>query len=180
MRYIIVDVEATCWEKPFNKDDIEIIEIGAVEMASLSGPIVREFQIFVRPMHHPVLSQFCRQLTGISQLDIDHANNFAFAMFKFMNWIGQEPFIWGAWGRFDYDCFMRDARRHHIDLPDNFQRFVDIKHLYAKKRNTKPLQMISALAYEGHDLAGTHHRALCDAHNIAKIMNCLYKVGATI
>ena len=71
MRYIITDLEATCWENTRNTNRMEIIEIGAVEMLSARGSNTREFSRFVRPVVEPQLSAFCKQLTSISQADVD-------------------------------------------------------------------------------------------------------------
>jgi len=48
MRYIIVDLEATCWKKGTRPDRMEIIEIGAVMLDSSSGVISDEFAEFVK------------------------------------------------------------------------------------------------------------------------------------
>ncbi len=47
MRYVIVDLEATCWEKGSNPARMEIIEIGAVLLPSSSGQPTQEFARFV-------------------------------------------------------------------------------------------------------------------------------------
>ena len=72
MNYIIVDLEATCWEGcQVNK--MEIIEIGAVCLNGNNLYPISEFQQFVKPMINPVLSGFCKNLTHIKQKQIDLA-----------------------------------------------------------------------------------------------------------
>ena len=58
MRYVIVDLEATCWESRKSIEQMEIIEIGAVILKSSQGPIVGEFNAFVKPVIDSVLSEF--------------------------------------------------------------------------------------------------------------------------
>ena len=51
MAHIIVDLEATCWnEGSFGRDQMEIIEIGAVEFATRQGPVEDEFSTLVQPV----------------------------------------------------------------------------------------------------------------------------------
>jgi inhibitor of KinA sporulation pathway (predicted exonuclease) len=59
MQYIIVDLEATCWDGG-SRERMEIIEIGAVRLASAEGPTDGEFARFVHPIAEPILSDFCR------------------------------------------------------------------------------------------------------------------------
>ena len=44
---------------------------------SLSYPqVVAEWRKYVRPVHHPVLSAFCTELTGIEQASVDAGERF--------------------------------------------------------------------------------------------------------
>ena len=69
MHHIICDLEATCWAEERRPERMEIIEIGAVKLASPAGPVLGEFDALVRPVLEPTLSDFCRELTGIRQID---------------------------------------------------------------------------------------------------------------
>ena len=78
--YLVVDLEATCDERGrLPREEMETIEIGAVlidgALLMKSGALESrgEFQCFIRPIRHPVLSEFCRQLTSIRQEDVDQA-----------------------------------------------------------------------------------------------------------
>ena len=55
MRYIVVDVEATCWENVRDFGRMEIIEIGAVELPKADGTPIRDFSQFIRPVAEPRL-----------------------------------------------------------------------------------------------------------------------------
>ena len=46
----------------------EIIEFPAVLLSVAHGAVVAEFHSLVRPVLNPLLSDFCRQLTGIEQV----------------------------------------------------------------------------------------------------------------
>ena len=90
MRYIIVDLEATCWEGRTPVEKMETIEIGAVALAGASAgtPWVAagEFASFVRPVASPQLSDFCRRLTSIEQRDVDGAGYFWEVFPAFAEW----------------------------------------------------------------------------------------------
>ncbi|NXC38347.1 ERI2 exoribonuclease, partial [Penelope pileata] len=63
---LVVDLEATCWRDARLRRP-EIIEFPAVLLNASTGEIESEFHAFVQPQEHPVLSEFCAELTGITQ-----------------------------------------------------------------------------------------------------------------
>jgi inhibitor of KinA sporulation pathway (predicted exonuclease) len=67
MRYVIADLEATCWEKGTSPARMEIIEIGAVILSSATGNVTSEFGEFVRPVREPILSDFCIRIAKIAR-----------------------------------------------------------------------------------------------------------------
>lgn len=66
--FIVVDLEATCDDQgAVPRHEMEIIEIGAVLVTASALQVEDEFQAFVKPVRHPVLTRFCRELTSIAQ-----------------------------------------------------------------------------------------------------------------
>src|SRR4051794_21617560 len=169
MRYIIVDLEATCWERGHRPERMEIIEIGAVRLESADGPATEEFARFVRPLFEPVLSDFCKQITGIRQEHVNQARDFQQVFPEFLAWIGDEPFTLCSWGAYDLRQFGIDCARHRIPLPESFARHINLKAEFARQRRMKPCGMKAALAIAGLPLEGQHHRAIDDARNIARL-----------
>ncbi len=169
LRYIVVDLEATCWETRDSSRHMEIIEIGAVCLASSSGPIGREFAAFVKPVASPVLSEFCTQLTTIRQEDVDGAELFPAVLARFVAWIGEEPYRLVSWGAYDLNQFRKDCLRHGIPLPPAFENHINLKQEFSKVKNVRPLGMKAALALLNISLTGTHHRGIDDARNTALI-----------
>ena len=169
MNYIIFDLEATCWEKR-DQSPNEIIEIGAV-LIDENQKIVSEFVQFVKPVKHPILSDFCKKLTSIEQSDVDEAPYFPEAIEKFQKWMkyGTEPYVLCSWGFYDKKQLRSDCAIHNMNA-DWINRHISIKHQYAEiKQLKRPVGMPSALKKEGLSLDGTHHRGIDDARNIAKI-----------
>ena len=176
MNYVIVDLEATCWEKGTRPQRMEIIEIGAVLLKSAAGSAVDEFSAFVRPVAERQLSEFCIQLTTIRQQDVDQADPFSVVFWDFLDWIGQEPFYLCSWGAYDLGQFRVDCDRHNIPFPDSFENHINLKKLFAQQHNTKPMGMAQALVHAGISLEGTHHRGIDDARNIAKLAQIILPV----
>jgi len=173
MRYVIVDLEATCWPQGASPERMEIIEIGAVLLASSRGPVSGEFASFVKPVESPELSAFCMQLTSIRQEDVDNAESFPKVLPRFIEWIGPEPFTLCSWGAYDLNQLRQDCRRHGLELPGVFERHVNLKQEYSRLRGVKPMGMKRALAREGIRLEGSHHRGIDDARNIAKLASLI-------
>lgn len=168
-RYVVVDLEATCWENVRIPGRNEIIEIGAVELLTAKGPPSREFSRFVRPVAEPELSEFCTELTSIRQSDVDGAETFDRVFPEFVDWIGEEPFVLCSWGAYDLNQFRVDCARHEIALPSTFLRHLNVKAAFASLHCIKPCGMAQALAHVGIPLSGTHHRGIDDAWNIARL-----------
>ncbi len=170
MNYVIFDLEATCWDKNENRPGAsEIIEIGAVKLDS-DGNETDRLEQFVKPTHFPKLSEFCTELTSITQDMIDDAPTFTEAIQIFRDWIGyDDDFILCSWGDWDKHQLKNEAKTHGIQN-GWFEKHVNIKKQYAKiKFLRKSLGMKAALKKEKISLEGNHHRGIDDALNIAKI-----------
>lgn len=169
MNYIILDLEATCWEG-YDKSRNETIEIGAV-LVNDKKEIVSEFVQFIKPLKHPILSDFCKTLTTIQQEDVDNAPYFSEAIETFKSWFGypNEKYILCSWGFYDRKQFESDCSVHGID--DSWvENHISLKHQYGKIKNLRrAIGMKNALLNEKLELDGTHHRGIDDARNIAKI-----------
>ena len=169
MRYIVVDLEATCWENIHDYDRMETIEIGAVELPSAIGTPSREFNRFIRPTEEPNLSDFCKRLTTIRQRDVDKADLFPSVFAEFVAWIGEEQFFLCSWGAYDLTQFRTDCGRHGVDFPLSFERHINLKKQFARISSKRECGMEQALAQVGLPLLGTHHRGIDDARNIARL-----------
>jgi inhibitor of KinA sporulation pathway (predicted exonuclease) len=169
MRYIIFDLEATCWDQGEKKDN-ETIEIGAV-MVDDKKEIVDEFSQFIKPTKYPILSDFCKNLTSIRQEDVDDAPLFPVVIEDFKSWIGvkEQDYILCSWGFYDRKQFEADCALHNLDV-SWIQNHISLKHQHGQIKHLKrAIGMQNALALEGLSFEGTHHRGIDDARNITKI-----------
>ena len=67
--FVVIDFEATC-DKEKNPYPQEIIEFPSVLVNSMTGQLEDSFQIYVRPTCNHLLSDFCKELTGIQQIQV--------------------------------------------------------------------------------------------------------------
>jgi inhibitor of KinA sporulation pathway (predicted exonuclease) len=171
LKSVIVDVEATCCDdESFPRAEMEIIEIGAVAVESETGLIESEFQAFVRPLRNPVLTEFCRHLTGITQRQVDSADDYPTMLKRFREWlagIGECDFC--SWGFYDKNQFEQDSRFHVVEYPfAGSHRNLKLEFAAATGAR-KNLGVGSALGRLGLEFEGAPHRGIDDARNIARI-----------
>lgn len=168
--FLVIDLEATCADKgAIPREETEIIEIGAVMVDGATLEAIDEFGTFVRPTRHPTLTVFCTQLTTITQQDVRGAPVFSAAIGALRRWIADRDALFCSWGDYDKNQFDRDARRWNVSLP--LKGHCNLKRRFSEALGeTRRYGMDDALARLGIPLAGTHHRGLDDARNIAKIL----------
>lgn len=169
--FLVIDLEATCDEDKRIRDrHMEIIEIGSVLVDADTLEPVAEHQTFVKPVRHPVLTEFCTKLTTITQADVANAPGFPEAIASLARFIDGRDVLFCSWGDYDRRQFEQDAKFHKVALP------FGGKHLNVKKQFSTQLGeetrygMAGALKRVGLELQGTHHRGIDDARNIARLL----------
>jgi 3'-5' exoribonuclease 1 len=148
----------------------EIIEIGAFRL-NRYGEILGEFNRFVRPILNPYLSPFCQELTSIEQRDVDRAEFFPDVVEIFQDWalIFEEDYLLCSWGAFDKMQLIQDCRLHDLDYAW-VEPHLNLKRQYQEiNRLRRPRGLKRAVAMEGFDFTGIHHRAIDDAENLVKV-----------
>jgi inhibitor of KinA sporulation pathway (predicted exonuclease) len=97
------------------RNEMEIIEIGAVMQNACTFEIESEFQTFIRPVLHWELTDFCTELTTTTQADVDQAPPFPVALAAMQEWMYQFhdcPFC--SWGDYDRHQFVQDCSFHGV------------------------------------------------------------------
>jgi 3'-5' exoribonuclease 1 len=174
---LIVDLEATCWEKDKrNATEMETIEIGALKVDLDNIERVEEFDTFIRPVRNPKLSEFCTNLTSIKQEDVDKAEIFPAVFSKFQEWVGDLAGIsFCSWGNYDKWQFQKDCTYHKIKYPFENNHF-NIKALFTKMQGGKRYGVSRALML-GMKFEGTRHRGIDDTRNIWRIFKRMIQAG---
>jgi len=170
--YLVLDLEATCCDKDsIAKNHMEIIEIGALMVDPATLTIVDEFQSFVKPIRHPILTEFCKSLTSIAQTQVDRAPTYPEASAMLNNWLsGYLNGVFGSWGDFDRKQFKQDSNFHKVPFPIAYPH-INLKKMFSETQGLpKRYGMEKALEVVDLPLEGTHHRGIDDARNIAKLL----------
>ena len=91
--WLVIDLEATTEDGGWPLAEMEIIEIG-VSLVNQDGRELDHFERFVRPLRRPQLTRFCRELTHISQVNIDNAAPLTSVWPQFERWLSHHRHAW--------------------------------------------------------------------------------------
>ncbi|MEM1169586.1 MAG: 3'-5' exonuclease [Cyanobacteria bacterium P01_H01_bin.35] len=172
-KIIVIDIEATCWEKnPPPEQESEIIEIGiCIVDVALAKPVEKE-SILVRPECSQI-SEFCTQLTTLTQAEVDQGITFDEACLKLRKKYESLQRVWASWGEYDKNMFEKQCLSRGVKYPFGI-RHINVKNLFALVHALpKEVGMANALKLLDIPLEGTHHRGGDDAWNIGKILGKL-------
>ncbi|ABA24997.1 Exonuclease (plasmid) [Trichormus variabilis ATCC 29413] len=170
--FLVLDLEATCCDKgTIKRHEMEIIEIGAVMVEAQTLKILDEFQTFIKPIRHPILTEFCKLLTSITQTQVDHAPEYPEAIAMLKQWLSKYPnAVFGSWGDYDRNQFKQDSKFHNILFPIAYPH-INLKQMFSESQDLpKRYGMAEALQLVNIELEGIHHRGIDDAKNIAKLL----------
>lgn len=175
MNYIVLDLE---WNQSSTKENsvkgmpFEIIEIGAVKLDE-NRKMIDTYSQVIRPKIYPQIHFKAKELTGITQCELNEGIDFEDAAMDFLFWCGEE-YVFCTWGNLDLTEFQRNLTRYKmIDfLPGpikyyNIQKFFKL--FFSKEKQTSSLDY--AAAYFNIEDCGHFHRALNDAKYTAEIFN---------
>jgi inhibitor of KinA sporulation pathway (predicted exonuclease) len=170
-RFLILDLEATCWPDISREEQSlknEIIQFGIVEVDLVNRCISREMSYFVKPKKNKILSSFCTELTGITQEQVDSAHDLTKISKEIRTFFNPGRVAWGAWGD-DYNLIKRDCLEKNAVNPFN-ECYYDLQQLYAIKTAAKQRTTVAnAMNQYGLTFEGSAHNALVDARNTAQL-----------
>ncbi|OYQ23514.1 exonuclease [Pseudomonas mandelii] len=171
--WLVIDLEATTDDGGWPVTEMEIIEIGAT-LVDRKGREVDCFQCFVRPLRRPLLTPFCRELTHITQANVDAAQTLSEVWPSFEQWlVHHQPELegWASWGDYDRKQLLQEWQRLQLDSVLASVPHMNLKQRFAKARRLdKPLGLNGALQLAGMQFHGQQHRALEDARNTARLL----------
>ncbi|NWW05421.1 ERI2 exoribonuclease, partial [Oreocharis arfaki] len=204
---IVLDFEATCWPGPERRGP-EIIEFPAVLLNTSTGEIESEFHMYVQPQEHPILSEFCTELTGITQNQVDEGVPLNICLSQFLKWIQkiqkEKKIIFSTdsqcsstseakacafvtWTDWDLGvCLHYECKRKQLRKPDILNSWIDLKATYRAFYNRKPKGLKGALQDLGIAFEGREHSGLDDSRNTAHLAwrlvcdGCVLKVTKSL
>ncbi len=187
---VILDFEATC-DNRSRMDPQEIIEFPSVLYDVETREVVDEFSTFVRPEHHPQLTAFCTELTGITQAEVADAPPFRGVLHQHIAWLSDHGLLQpGRAERFalvtcgDWDLNAMLPQQCEVagvsigELPACYRRWINIKHIFEATLHKRAGGMVSMLRQLNLKLEGRHHRGIDDCRNITRIARELQARGA--
>uniref|UniRef100_A0A8C4S932 ERI1 exoribonuclease family member 3 n=1 Tax=Erpetoichthys calabaricus TaxID=27687 RepID=A0A8C4S932_ERPCA len=175
--FLVLDFEATCDTTPIHPQ--EIIEFPILKVNSNTMEIESTFHTYVQPVHHPHLTPFCTQLTGIIQSMVDGQPTLQQALQKVNNWMADEgllnPNVSSAFvtcGDWDLKTMLPGQCQHlGLCVPDYFKQWINLKKAYSKATGTWPKSGLPAMVQGlGLKHLGRLHSGIDDCRNIANIM----------
>ncbi|KAK6121556.1 hypothetical protein DH2020_044701 [Rehmannia glutinosa] len=198
--FVVMDFEATCDKDkpPFPQ---EIIEFPSVVVGSATGQLEACFQTYVRPTCNRILTDFCKDLTGIQQVQVyiyiyifdlwvrlinyvcRQGVTLSEAILSHDQWLEKSGikntnFAVVTWS--DWDCRVMlesECRYKNIPKPPYFNRWINLKvpfhEIFGMERcNLKQAVEKAGLAWEGR-----LHCGLDDAKNTARLLALIMQRG---
>ncbi|XP_054848978.1 ERI1 exoribonuclease 2 [Eublepharis macularius] len=187
---IIIDFESTCWRESRKHYSQEIIEFPAVLLNTSNGEIESEFHMYVQPQEHPILSEFCTELTGITQNQVDEGVPLPICLSSFSKWIQklqkEKKIVFDSvqsnaacegklcafvtWSDWDLGvCLQYECKRKQLRKPDILNSWIDLRATYKLFYSRKPQGLNGALQDVGIIFAGRQHSGLDDSRNTARL-----------
>ncbi|KAK4813607.1 LOW QUALITY PROTEIN: hypothetical protein QYF61_011953, partial [Mycteria americana] len=139
------------------------IEFPAVLLNTSTGETESEFHTYVQPQEHPVLSEFCTELTGLTQNQVDEGVplNICLSQFlKLIQKIHKEKKIMFSTDILKWDfgvCLQYECKRKQPRKPDTLNSWIDLKAACRAYYNRKPKGLNGALQDLGIAFAGREH-----------------------
>jgi len=165
--------------------------------------IIDKFHQYVQPIASKNLTNFCKQLTGISQDQINGQPDLKQTLKSFDEWISnkcvQGKFIFITCGDWDLKKMLPgQAEYFKLSLPDYFNEWINIKFAFKEVTGCKAFSLSDMLEKLGLTHTGRHHSGIGrkliksisqiidefkfylfsdDCLNIVKIVKCLGEKG---
>ncbi|XP_042341499.1 ERI1 exoribonuclease 2 [Plectropomus leopardus] len=189
---IVIDFESTCWREKNNYSQ-EIIEFPAVLLNTSTGEVESEFHNYVQPQEHPILSGFCTELTGITQMQVEAGIPLQICLSRFSRWLqnlqlekgvvfpnrqqrsstpspSQKLCTFLTWSDWDLGvCLQYECKRKQLHKPDVLNSWIDLRSTYRLFYDRKPKGLNGALQDLGIQFSGREHSGLDDSRNTAHL-----------
>ncbi|XP_034747491.1 ERI1 exoribonuclease 2 [Etheostoma cragini] len=200
---IVIDFESTCWREKKNVTQ-EIIEFPAVLLNTSTGEVESEFHNYVQPQEHPILSEFCTELTGITQMQVEAGIPLQICLSRFSRWLqnmqlemgvvfpnrqlkssapspSQKRCTFLTWSDWDLGvCLHYECKRKQLHKPDVLNSWIDLRSTYRLFYDRKPKGLNGALQDLGIQFSGREHSGLDDSRNTAKLAVRMMRDGCVM
>ncbi|MBG9588774.1 3'-5' exonuclease [Cytobacillus firmus] len=169
---VFFDFEMLCSKSGMLFEDMEAIRLGAVKVDVESGKVTG-FDRFIRPQKNSPLSTFCKELTGISDSDLEKADDFPEVFKDFLFWVGGvKKARFFSWSSSDILRLKADASRHNLPqatIEKITKRYVDFQAIFTKRASRTAASVEKALSFYELSFIGEPHHPMYDAYNTLRI-----------
>jgi len=170
-KVIVIDIEATCWEKgqtPENQKR-EIIEIGICKLNMSDGNIEDKRSYLIKPTQSEV-SKYCTELTGITPKKLEKEGiSFKEACSNIKNRYNSLRRTYAGYGGFDKLIMESQCQEFDIKFPFS-ETYLDLKVLISLMTGEKPIGLLKELQTRNIEFEGSNHNGADDAFNTAKLL----------
>ena len=193
---VVLDFEWTCDNKEKGKRMLyppEIIEFpGVLVQCSFPFEILDEFRVYCRPTVNPTLTDFCKDLTAISQSDVDSGVLLGEALDMYGDWLRKNDLVTELLGRDDHYNFAvvtwgdsdimttlrNECKAKGLKMPQYFHQWINLKVLFQRhyKRPAKG-GLRACVESCGLSFHGRAHSGLVDSRNTAAIVVQMLQQG---
>lgn len=176
MNYIVFDLEwnqsntgkePECGILPF-----EVIEIGAVKLNN-DLESIGKFSHLIKPKVYQEMHRITGRLIHMHMDELNKGNPFTEVMRAFLEWCGEEEYIFCTWGPLDLVELQKNMRFHGMEpLSNKPLAFLDVQKLfsiaYEDRKTRRALEW--AVDYLNIEKDIPFHRAFSDAYYTAKVL----------
>ncbi|CAI9786115.1 unnamed protein product [Fraxinus pennsylvanica] len=180
--FIVIDFEATCDREKIPHPQ-EIIEFPSVIVNSLTGQLEACFQSYVRPTCNQLLSEFCKDLTGIQQIQVDRGVTLSEALLSHDEWLEKKGikntnFAVVTWSNWDCQVMLEsECQYKNLKKPPYFNRWINLKVPFHEVFGGVRCNLKKAVEMAGLAWQGRAHCGLDDAKNTAMLLTLLMRKG---
>ena len=175
MNYIVFDLEwnqSSGEQKEVPGIPFEIIEIGAVKLND-NGVMIGEFSRLIKPSVYQKMHQITGRLIHIKMTELEQGMLFPVVAEAFLEWCGEEEYMFCTWGNLDLTEFQRNMRFYNMaPVSDGPIAFLDVQKLfslaYEDGRARRALE--NAVDFVQMEKDVPFHRAFSDAYYTAKLL----------
>ena len=180
---LVLDFEAQCI-KDSRLDCQEIIEFPVVIVDVNAQKILdKYFHSYVKPIIYPQLSEFCTELTGITQDKVECADTLDIVLQNFHKFLEESgilnsKFSFVTCGDWDLrTCLNNEAKYKKLQYHTYLNSWINVKHVFGSFSGYTKVGMTRMLNDLNLKLDGRHHSGIDDARNISKIVIKLLQEG---
>lgn len=181
MKYIIFDLEwnqsNTGREEVVSDIPFEIVEIGAVK-GNDNCVMIDEFSELIKPTVYHEMHHITSKLIHLQMKELERGRPFPDVMKEFLEWCGEEEYIFCTWGSTDLIELQRNMRHYEMTpLSDRPFAYFDVQKMfslaYEDGKTRRSLENAVDMLEIEKDIP--FHRAFSDAYYTAKILGMIMK-----